>query len=224
MKTGLLLSGGVDSAVLLDHLLANGRQVTPFYVRSGCVWQSCELAAVRKFLAAVARPSLSELVVLDVPLADLYGAHWSITGDHVPDDTSNDEAVFLPGRNPLLLIKPALWCATHGIEQLAMATLSNNPFDDATPDFFDRFQDMVRVASGAAVRIIRPFERLTKRRVLEYGRHLPLELTFSCLSPVGDEHCGCCNKCAERRHAFESARINDRTRYSAVLLGDARST
>jgi 7-cyano-7-deazaguanine synthase len=181
------------------------------------------VAAARQFLNAVARPSLSDLVVLELPLADLYGRHWSITCEQVPDETSGDAAVFMPGRNPLLLIKPAIWCAMHGIEQLAIATLSNNPFDDATPDFFSRFEDMIRIAFGVTVQIIRPFERVTKRRVLELGRHLPLELTFSCLSPVGDEHCGCCNKCAERRAAFEAAGIDDPTRYAAIFSGDVES-
>src|SRR5687767_1822773 len=78
--TGLLLSGGVDSAVLLDQLLGRGWNVVPFYVRTGCVWQSCELAAIHRCLAAAARPSLLELVALDMPLEDLYGDHWSITG------------------------------------------------------------------------------------------------------------------------------------------------
>ena len=31
------------------------------------------------------------------------------------------------------------------------------------------------------------------------GRGLPLELTFSCIAPVAGQHCGRCNKCAERR-------------------------
>ena len=134
-KTGLLLSGGIDSAVLLAQLLARGWQVVPLYVRTGCVWQREELLAIERFLTRVAEQNLLELVVLDMPLGDLYGEHWSISGFDVPDDRSPDEAVFLPGRNPLLLIKPALWCRLHGIGHLTLATLSNNPFPDATPVF-----------------------------------------------------------------------------------------
>jgi 7-cyano-7-deazaguanine synthase len=212
--TGLLLSGGVDSAVLLDQLLVRGWRVVPFYVRTGCVWQAAELNAVEQFAAEIARPALESLVVLDMPLADLYGNHWSITGAEVPDDSTPDEAVYLPGRNPLLLLKPALWCRVHGIEHLAMATLANNPFGDATPEFFERFCEMLAVATGGNLEIARPFERFTKNRVLEMGRHLPLGLTFSCLAPVDNLHCGSCNKCAERRAAFISAGIQDATYYA----------
>jgi len=213
-ETGLLLSGGVDSAVLLDQLLGQSHRVVPLYVRMGCVWQEAELAAVERFLASVTSPNLRKLVVLDMPVADLYGDHWSTTGANFPDSASPDEAVFLPGRNPLLLIKPALWCAANGINRLAMATLANNPFDDATPEFFARFADMIRVATGASLEVARPFERFTKTQVLRLGRDLPLELTFSCLAPIGDRHCGCCNKCAERQRAFEAAGIIDHTAYA----------
>jgi 7-cyano-7-deazaguanine synthase len=218
--TGLLLSGGIDSAILLDDLLGRDWEVVPFYVRTDCVWQSCEMAAVEQFLAAIARPGLAELVTVEMPLADLYGDHWSITGAGVPDERSPDQAVFLPGRNPLLLIKPMLWCATHGITQVAIATLANNPFDDATPAFFARFEEVIRIATGSIVEIVRPFERLTKKRVMELGRHLPLELTFSCLSPVDGMHCGTCNKCAERRRAFKLAAFPDRTRYADSVAAD----
>jgi 7-cyano-7-deazaguanine synthase len=211
---GLLLSGGVDSAVLLDQLLERGWRVVPFYVRTGCLWQAAELAAVEQFVDVMARTGLEQLVVLDMPLADLYGEHWSMTGADVPDDASPDEAVFLPGRNPLLLIKPALWCQMNGVQHLAMATLANNPFNDATPEFFQHFDQMLAVATGGHVLISRPFEQLTKNRVLELGSHLPLELTFSCLAPVGRLHCGRCNKCAERRAAFDRAGVPDATRYA----------
>jgi len=51
--------------------------------------------------------------------------------------------------------------------------------------------------------------------VLELGRGLALEHTFSCISPVGDDHCGRCNKCAERRRAFTALGIEDLTSYAA---------
>ncbi len=215
-ETGLLLSGGIDSAVLLDQLLDGGWQVVSFYVRAGCIWQSCELKAIERFLARVEQRGLRELVVLDMPLGDLYGKHWSLSGGDVPDERSPDEAVFLPGRNPLLLLKPALWCRMHGIGHLALATLANNPFRDATPAFFARFEEMLAEAMGGGVAIARPFAGRTKKQVLEMGRHLPLELTFSCLAPTDGLHCGHCNKCAERQRVFRELGMDDPTEYTAA--------
>jgi 7-cyano-7-deazaguanine synthase len=215
-KTGLLLSGGIDSAVLLAQFLERGWQIVPFYVRTGCVWQASELNSARRFLAKLEQPALRDLVVLDMPLEDLYGDHWSLSGANVPDDHTPDEAVYLPAHNPLLLIKPAVWCRMRGIGHLTLATLSNNPFSDATPAFFGRFEEMLHEAMGGRVEIARPFEQLTKNQVLEMGGHLPLELTFSCLAPVDGLHCGHCNKCAERRRAFLEVGMNDPTEYAAA--------
>jgi 7-cyano-7-deazaguanine synthase len=103
----------------------------------------------------------------------------------------------------------------HGVGQLALATLANNPFEDATPEFFAAFENMLGRAASERVHIIRPFAHLTKQSVLQLGRHFPLELTFSCLSPDGGLHCGRCNKCAERRLAFHQIGRDDPTRYAA---------
>jgi 7-cyano-7-deazaguanine synthase len=214
---GLLLSGGLDSAILLHQLLAHGWNVQPFYVRTGCLWQAEERQAIVWLLTALARPTLAELVELELPVEDLYANHWSITGQAVPDDKSSDEAVFLPGRNPLLLIKPALWCAMHGISKLALATLAANPFDDAKPDFFLRFEAMIAQATGREIHIVRPFEMLSKRCVMQLGRDAPLELTFSCLAPVHGMHCGRCNKCAERTAAFAHLDTGDPTPYAVEV-------
>ena len=89
---GVLASGGLDSSILIGHLLAQGRPVQPFYIRTGLRWQSAELPALTRFLTAIATNDLQKLVVLDLPLADLYDGHWSMTGDNVPAADSPDEA------------------------------------------------------------------------------------------------------------------------------------
>jgi len=209
-----LLSGGLDRTILLGHLLAAGRRVQPFYVRCGLRWEDAERRHLDRFLHALAGPRLAELVVLDLPLADLYDGHWSLTGRGVPELASPDTAVYLPGRNALLLIKAALWCRLHGIEELALAVLGSNPFADATPEFFAEFEGLLDRATGGRIRIMRPFGRLAKRQVMELGRGLPLELTFSCIAPRDGRHCGGCNKCAERIAAFASVGADDPTPYA----------
>jgi 7-cyano-7-deazaguanine synthase len=75
---------------------------------------------------------------------------------------------------------------------------------------------MLHEAMDGHLQIARPLEHLTKQRVLEMGRHLPLELTFSCLAPVDRMHCGHCNKCAERRRGFAEIGLDDPTVYYAA--------
>jgi 7-cyano-7-deazaguanine synthase len=211
---GVLFSGGLDSCILLAHLLAQGRVVHPIYIKTAVAWQAEELTAVHRCLHAMLSPRLRELVSLELPLEDLYGPHWSITGDSVPDDRTADEAVYLPGRNPLLLVKAAVWCQMNGVDELALAPLSSNPFPDASDEFFAAFEQAMSLAGGSRLRIVRPFAQLDKRQVMQLGRLCPLEHTFSCIAPVDGLHCGHCNKCAERRAAFASGGLADPTHYA----------
>lgn len=217
---GLLASGGLDSSILLGHLLDGGRRVQPIYIAFGLVWQTEELAALRRFSAALASPGLLPLAVLEMPVADLYGDHWSVSGRGVPDRKTADEAVYLPGRNALLIVKAAVWCQLRGINELAMAPLASNPFPDATTEFFTELEAVLNRGMDGHLRLLRPFSGLTKHQVMELGRNYPLELTFCCLAPRGQLHCGVCNKCAERQAAFRLIGTDDPTIYAAGRESD----
>jgi 7-cyano-7-deazaguanine synthase len=134
-------------------------------------------------------------------------------GDAVPDEQTADEAVYLPGRNLLLLAQPSVWCALHAVHTIALGTLKGNPFPDSSREFFDDFGALVQRALAHALEVVTPFAELTKADVLELGRDLALQHTFSCIDPHGGLACGHCNKCAERRRAFSALQIDDVTEY-----------
>ena len=209
------VSGGVDSAILLADALQQCPAVYPLYVRAGHFWEAVEREHVDRLLHALAGPRLQPLQVLDVPVADLYGPHWSLSGRGVPDACSADEAVFLPGRNVLLLGKALLWCHLHAVPAVALAVLRGNPFPDATPEFFDQYAKAVNLAIGGCVEVQRPYALLSKMELMLRQPDLPFELTCSCIRPVDGKHCGRCNKCAERRRAFAACRLPDPTDYQA---------
>jgi 7-cyano-7-deazaguanine synthase len=221
--TAVLVSGGLDSAILLAESLPDYAAVHPLYVRNGLAWEAVELHHLRHFLEAVRTPQLQPLHILELPVADLYADHWSLTGRGVPDADSPDAAVFLPGRNVLLLSKAILWCHLHRVGTVALAPLGSNPFPDATPAFFRAYQDVVNRAVGGNVQVLRPYAALSKTEVMHRGRGLPLDRTFSCIRPVAGRHCGRCNKCAERRRAFADAGMADGTEYHDSAIGDQQS-
>lgn len=209
----VLVSGGLDSAILLAESLPQFPAVWPLYVQFGLLWEHAELQYLRRFLDAIRTPALRALTLLEMPVGDLYGEHWSLTGRAVPAAGTPDAAVFLPGRNVLLLAKAMLWCHLHGVPTLALAPLESNPFPDATPAFFADYEAIVNQAVDGAVRVVQPYRGLHKEEVLKRGRHLPLQWTFSCIQPQEGRHCGVCNKCAERRQAFPIAGFPDPTDY-----------
>jgi len=210
----VLASGGVDSAILVADQAARGQVVQPLYVRFGLSWETVEEAHLRTFLDALPETgAVRPLANLDLPVSDMYGTHWSLVGAGVPDETTSDEAVYLPGRNLLLLTKAAVWCSLNQMAKIALGTLQGNPFADSSPEFLSGFARLAGLALGDELDVLTPFASLTKGEVLALGREFPLEHTFSCIAPVGRNHCGRCNKCAERRKGFAEAGIDDRTSY-----------
>ncbi len=191
-------------------------EVYPVYVRSGLLWEPVEIYWIEKFFNRLGSGSILPLKQIALPLEDLYGGHWSTTGNETPDYRSDDLEVYLPGRNLLLLSKTAVFCAMNQIPTVAMGLLKGNPFSDSSPNFLKRFAENAELALGMPLQILTPFSNYSKPDVIALGRHLPLHLSFSCIHPIGDLHCGACNKCAERRRSFKIAKVEDRTEYSAT--------
>jgi 7-cyano-7-deazaguanine synthase len=209
-QIAVLTSGGLDSAVLVADLREQGSIVQPIYVRFGLAWESVEETRLRSFLDSLPPGAdLRPLVILEEPVADLYGVHWSVSGNDVPDAASPDAAVYLPGRNLLLLAKSSVWCALNEVPAIALGTLQGNPFADSGPDFFDGFAALVQRGLSHRLSVLTPYAGMTKAEVVQRGRHLRLEHTFSCIHPRDGMHCGSCNKCAERRKAFAALSIPD---------------
>ncbi len=211
----VLCSGGLDSAVLLVDLARRTDRAVPVFVRAGHAWEDAERAALARFLARVAEPRVGAIRDLALPMTDVYGAHWSMTGRGAPAWDAPDEAVELRGRNLVLLSKALVAAAVEGWPTLAMGSLAGNPFPDATPEFFAAIAATASGALRASLEVVAPYRELSKVDVIRRGADLPLELTLSCLRPTPDgRHCGDCNKCRERAGAFAAAGVPDRTAYA----------
>jgi 7-cyano-7-deazaguanine synthase len=222
MPTAVLLSGGLDSAVLLADE-AQRDEVQPVYISVGLAWEAAEREAVGLFLrdGLPDRSKVRPLVALSVDMTDVYpAAHWAVQGQP-PAYHTPDEDVYLPGRNIVLLGKAGVFCAAAGIGRLVIGTLDHNPFPDATPSFRAAMATALSLGLGHQVEIAAPYARTAKAGVIARGRDLGvrLELTLSCMNPLANEgqfprHCGTCSKCRERHDAFLEAGVADRTDYA----------
>jgi 7-cyano-7-deazaguanine synthase len=211
----VLTSGGLDSGVLTAALAREYSTVQPVYVQCGLFWEQAERYWLRRFLQQLRGiySHIQPLKILSMDLREIYGDHWSLTGKNVPDYHSDDFEVYLPGRNIILLAKTAVFCVLRGFGTIATAPLSANPFPDGTPQFYQRFQEVLCEGMATRLSIRTPFRQLSKEDVIRMGRDLPLELTFSCICPKDRRHCGECGKCAERIKAFRAVGIEDLTPY-----------
>jgi len=225
--TAVLLSGGLDSAVLLADEAARSASsngvVQPIYVSAGLAWEAGERAIVARLLNTKPYARVRPLVSLGVDMRDVYAAsHWAVRGTP-PAYHTPDEDVYLPGRNIVLLGKAAVFCAVASLTRIVLGTLAHNPFPDATDEFRATLARALSLGLAHDIEIAAPFAGTSKAEVTQRGLELgvPFELTLSCMSPVESRtpspesrHCGVCSKCRERHDAFLELGVADPTEYA----------
>ncbi|MDP1569470.1 MAG: 7-cyano-7-deazaguanine synthase [Vicinamibacterales bacterium] len=230
--SAVLLSGGLDSAVLLAHEAERGR-VHPVYVSVGLAWEAAELAMLTRLLAwRRFEGRVAPLARLEFNMRDVYApTHWAIQGRPPAYDTP-DKAVYLAGRNVVLLAKAGVFCAERQLRRVALGPLSGNPFPDATPAFFEAMSRALTLGLDTPLEVVTPFVSMHKMEVIRRGTALgvPFALTLSCMQPVdgvdagAPRHCGRCSKCRERRDAFRAADTADPTDYAHPSPRQGRDT
>ena len=219
MTSIVLLSGGLDSAVLLASE-AQSAQVQPVYVSVGLAWEHAEQAMLAQLLPAPAfKTRVLPLARVEFSMRDVYPpAHWAMRGSPPAYDTP-DQDVYLAGRNLVLLTKAGVLAAAVGASRIVLGTLGGNPFPDATPEFFQAMSRALSVGLAHEIDIDAPLATMLKSEAIVLGHQLgvPLEHTLSCMNPLDGAipvHCGRCSKCRERRDAFAAAGVADPTAYA----------
>jgi len=218
----VMLGGGVESTVLVKRFLADGFDVVPIHVHCGLIWDDCESRYVRRFCDANAAPTLAPLVEIRLPLHDFLKGHWTVTGVDVPQAGAAASDLEIPLRN-LTLLSFALHslrqrgapAAETGEVTLALGTTVDNCYRDGSRAYFDKCEEIFSLDAGRPVRVLTPLIGLNKTQVIRNSDAATLALSFSCVNPANDLHCGQCIKCGRRQASFRAASVADPTRYAS---------
>jgi 7-cyano-7-deazaguanine synthase len=224
-----MLGGGVESTALVKRFLSDGRNVIPIHVHCGLIWDDCETRYVRRFCDANAGPLLETLVEIKLPLHDFLKGHWAVTGVDVPRAGASAADLEIPLRNLTLLSFALHRLRQHSARQtsggtavataaemtLALGTTADNCYRDGSRAYFDKCEEIFRLDAGRPVRVLTPLIGLNKTQVIRSSDAATLALSFSCVNPVDDLHCGQCIKCGRRQEAFRATGVPDPTVYAS---------
>lgn len=224
-KAVILLSGGMDSTVVLAMARAQGFACHALSVLYG-QRHAAELAAARR---VAAEQHVAAHKVLQLDLRAIGGS--ALTDDiEVPETASEGIPVtYVPARNTILLSLALGYAEVIGAADLFVGVnaVDYSGYPDCRPAFIEAFERLANVATkagveGAGLRLHAPLMRMSKADIVRAGIELGVDfaLTVSCYQ--ADESglaCGRCDACRLRAQGFEEAGVADVTRYASVVQG-----
>lgn len=219
MKTVVILSGGLDSTVLLYSRLQARDEVVALSVDYG-QRHKAEIAAARRICAVTGvYHIIIDLSILRVVMkgSSQTDAQVPVPHGHYAEESMKKTVV--PNRNMILLSIAGAAAVSEGADAIAYAAHAGDHtiYPDCRPAFTEAMEKAFAIANWKPIVLMRPFIEMTKAEIVTLGEALgaPFALTYSCYEGELNIHCGKCGTCVERREAFRNANITDPTNYRA---------
>ncbi|MBD9369439.1 7-cyano-7-deazaguanine synthase QueC [Xanthomonas sp. XNM01] len=218
-KAVVLVSGGMDSAVVLAIAREQGFQAYALSVRYGQRHTSELEAADRVSLALGA----AEHKTVHVDLRSIGGS--ALTADiDVPDAGGEGIPVtYVPARNTIMLSIALGWAEVLGAADIfcGVNAVDYSGYPDCRPEFIEAFERLANLATkagveGAGLRVQAPLLRMSKADIVREGVRLGVDFgqTVSCYRADAEGRaCGHCDACRLRAAGFADADVSDPTRY-----------
>ncbi len=216
MKKIVILSGGLDSTVLLYKEIADGHEVRALSVNYGqkhknelnYATATCKKLGIEHQIADLT--SITKL---------LGGSSQTDSTINVPDGHYAEESMkvtVVPNRNSIMLNIAAGWAISTKSNSVSYGAHAGDHFQypDCRKVFIEALRETFKLIDWEPIGLEAPFSELTKTDIVKMGSVLkvPFEETWSCYKD-GTVHCGTCGTCYERRLSFEEAGVTDPTEY-----------
>ncbi|KGI77010.1 7-cyano-7-deazaguanine synthase QueC [Oleiagrimonas soli] len=218
-KAVVLVSGGMDSAVVVAMARAKGFEVYALSVAYGQRHDS-ELQAAARVCAMLGARAHK---VVDVDLRSIGGS--ALTDDiDVPEEGGEGIPVtYVPARNTIMLSVALGWAEVLGASDIfcGVNAVDYSGYPDCRPAFIESFQQLAQVATragveGSPMRIHAPLMAMGKADIVRAGLELGVDFaqTVSCYQADAEGRaCGHCDACRLRAQGFAEAGVDDPTHY-----------
>lgn len=215
-KAVILLSGGLDSTVVLALALARGCQCYTLSFNYG-QRHIIELQAAKEIATYY---QVSHQIITIDPFAFSHSA--LVSRKENPAHTSlleikqqNIPNTYVPARNTILLSYALGFCELYQAQEIHFGAnlYDRYGYPDCRPAYLEAFQNVMNLATKQAVdgfppQLVTPLENWDKEIIIKKGMELnaPLDLTISCYNPSEiKQACKQCNACMLREEGFQKA-------------------
>lgn len=212
MKSIILLSGGIDSTVLMAHANLAGRECYAVSFDYG-QRHRVELESAK----AVANYYGASHRIIKIDPGAFSGSSL-VNEVNVPKNRTVEQmnrsgipSTYVPARNTLFLSYAAGQAEILGAQEIYFGpnAMDYHCYPDCRESYIQAFQEVLNCATKQAIqsggpKLITPLIHLDKSQIIQLGKQLgaPLELTMSCYDPQNGKHCRVCDACTIRFAAF----------------------
>lgn len=205
----LLLSGGIDSTVVLADLYAQKLNVHALSFDYG-QRHSVELEFAKRnaekyqvLMHHIIKPDYKMMQKGNL-LTDLTKSTKNYQSAPLPEGITDS---YVPGRNMLMLSYAAAYAEAYGLSDIYLGLNADDAqcFPDCSSSFIKALNAVWQTCGNTHnINIQTPLIKDTKKQVLQKAINLEVQLTdtLSCYTPIADNECGVCLSCTVKQKAM----------------------
>ena len=218
MKSIVLLSSGLDSTVAFKEAFNRCDEVLCVTFDYGQRAKDKEIEFAKKIceLFSVGH------IIIELPWFGTFrgaltggGKMPVISGNELDDKEitrKTAEEVWVPARNVVFLSIGASMAENYKYDLIVTGFDAEEAatFPDNTPEFVERFNDMLKFGTLTHPAVYTPLISMSKTDIVKRGIEIdaPFEWSWSCYEG-GEMPCGVCESCLRRKRAFDTAGAKD---------------
>lgn len=210
----LILSGGMDSVTMLYEFKDTIAMAVSFNYGSNHNQREIPFAQLHCHRLGIPH------IVIDLDFMQKYFQSSLLSGaESIPEGHYADvnmKSTVVPFRNGIMLSIATGLAESNGLKTVMMANHGGDHtiYPDCRPEFVSAFDAAAHAGTYNNVNLIAPYTNITKADIAAKGKSLGIDYaeTWSCYKG-GENHCGKCGTCVERKEAMQMAGIIDTTIY-----------
>ena len=224
-KAVILLSGGLDSSVVLSIAIKKG--FVPY-----CISFDYGQRHSKELFYAKKQVFLQRVKFYKIFKIDFFGGSALTDNIDIPKNRStanipNDIPVtYVPARNTIFLsyalgYSEYLRCSNIFI---GVNIIDYSGYPDCRPEFISMFEKLANIATkqsilGQKIKVHTPLLKMNKKEIIETGKknNVDFKYTMSCYNPKNKINCGECDACLLRLNGFSEANMKDPLKYKKYV-------